>query len=153
DTAGADGDGKSERMLGELVRAHPERRLYTATQVPPKNRTWPSRAEFTLDEVFPPDHIRQYAESSLENLALASVDLLQFHVWEDGWAHDDRWQRVMDDLKREGLIRGIGISINRWEPENAIATLRTGIVDAVQVIYNIFDQAPEDVLLPLCRDL
>jgi aryl-alcohol dehydrogenase-like predicted oxidoreductase len=140
-------------MLGELVRPHRGRRLYTATKVPPKNRTWPSRADFLLDEVFPPDYIRQYAESSLENLGLESVDLLQFHVWEDAWARDDRWQRVMSDLKREGLIGGIGISVNRWEPENGIETLRTGLVDAVQVIYNIFDQAPEDELFPRCREL
>ena len=153
DTARAYGDGKSEQMLGELVRAHRDRRLYTATKVPPKNRTWPSRADFLLDEVFPPDYIRQYAESSLKNLGLESVDLLQFHVWEDAWARDDRWQRVMGDLKREGLIGGIGISVNRWEPENGIETLRTGLVDAVQVIYNIFDQAPEDDLLPRCREL
>jgi len=153
DTAWAYGAGSSERFLGALVRAHPTERLYTATKVPPKNLTWPSRSEFTLDEVFPPEHIRRYAESSLENLGLDSVDLLQFHVWEDGWAQDERWQRVIDDLKRERLIRAAGISINRWEPENSMATLRTGLIDAVQVIYNIFDQAPEDELFPACREL
>jgi aryl-alcohol dehydrogenase-like predicted oxidoreductase len=153
DTAWAYGAGSSERFLGELVRAHPERRLYTATKIPPKNLTWPSRPEFTLDDVFPPDHIRRYAESSLENLGLDSVDLLQFHVWEDAWAHDKRWQRVIEDLKRQKLIGGVGISLNRWEPENGLETLRTGLIDAVQVIYNIFDQAPEDELFPLCREL
>jgi aryl-alcohol dehydrogenase-like predicted oxidoreductase len=153
DTAWAYGAGKSERMLGELVRAHPDQRLYTATKVPPKNLTWPSRPDFLLDEVFPPDHIRRYAESSLENLGLECIDLLQFHVWEDAWARDDRWQRTMDDLKRERIIGGIGVSINRWEPMNSIETLRTGIVDAVQVIYNIFDQAPDDELFPRCREM
>lgn len=153
DTAWAYGDGKSERMLGELVRAHADRRLYTATKVPPKNRTWPSRADFRLDDVFPPAYIRQYAESSLKNLGLESLDLLQFHVWEDAWARDERWQRAMEDLKREGLIGGIGISLNRWEPENGIETLDTGLIDAVQVIYNIFDQSPEDELFPRCREL
>ena len=152
DTAWAYGDGKSERMLGELVRAYPDRRLYTATKVPPKNRTWPSRSDYRLDDVFPPDYIRQYAESSLEHLGLPSVDLLQFHVWEDAWARDDRWHRVMEDLKREKLVGGVGISINRWEPENGIATLETGLIDAVQVIYNIFDQAPADELFPRCRE-
>ena len=153
DTAWAYGGGVSERFLGELVRAHPEHRLYSATKIPPKNLTWPSRSEFTLDEVFPPDHIRRYTESSLENLGLDSVDLLQFHVWEDAWAQDARWQRVIEDLKRQRLIGGVGISVNRWEPENGLATLRTGLIDAVQVIYNIFDQAPEDELFPLCREL
>jgi len=153
DTAWAYGAGVSERFLGDLVRAHPEKRLYTATKIPPKNLTWPSRREFKLDDVFPPDHIRRYAESSLENLGVDSVDLLQFHVWEDSWAHDTRWQRVVEDLKRQKLIGGVGISVNRWEPENGLETLRTGLIDAVQVIYNVFDQAPEDELFPLCREL
>jgi aryl-alcohol dehydrogenase-like predicted oxidoreductase len=81
------------------------------------------------------------------------VDLLQFHVWEDTWSGDERWQRVVDDLRREGLVRAIGVSVNRWEPWNVMQTLRTELVDAVQVIYNIFDQAPEDKLFPLCREL
>jgi len=153
DTAWAYGQGRSERLLGRLVRAHSDKKLYTATKIPPKNSKWPARPEYTLDETYPPDHIRRYTESSLRNLKLDSVDLIQFHVWEDSWADDERWQRAMDDLKREGLVRAIGISINRWEPENAIRALRTGLIDAVQVIYNIFDQAPEDELFPVCREL
>ena len=153
DTAWGYGEGRSERLLGHLVRRHPDARLYTASKVPPKNREWPSRRDATLDEVFPPDYIREYAHRTLENLALPKVDLLQFHVWEDAWARDERWQRVMDDLKREGLIDGVGISVNRWEPWNGLDTLRTGLVDAVQVIYNVFDQNPEDELFPLCQEL
>ena len=153
DTAYAYGEGHSERLLGEVVRANPGKRIYTATKVPPKHRRWPSRRGDTLDDVFPPDYIRELAETSLANLGVRSVDLLQFHVWEDGWANDDRWQRAVDDLKRQGLVRAIGISINRWEPWNGLRTLRTGLIDAVQVIYNIFDQAPEDELFPLCREL
>jgi aryl-alcohol dehydrogenase-like predicted oxidoreductase len=152
DTAWGYGEGHSERLLGRLVRAHPDRTLYTATKVPPRNFTWPSRRGFTLDDCFPPDHIREYAEKSLANLGLPRIDLLQFHVWEDAWAHDDRWRRAMDDLKREGLVRAVGISVNRWEPSNVIESLRTGHVDVVQVIYNIFDQAPRDELFPFCRE-
>ncbi len=153
DTAWGYGRGASERILGGLVRAHPERRLLVASKIPPKNMTWPSRRAFTLDDCYPADHIREYTEKSLENLGLPRLDLMQFHVWEDGWARDERWQRAMDDLKREGLIGAVGVSVNRWEPWNCVETLRTGLVDAVQVIYNVFDQAPEDVLFPLCRDL
>jgi aryl-alcohol dehydrogenase-like predicted oxidoreductase len=153
DTAWAYGDGRSERLLGELVRASPGRKLYTATKIPPKNRQWPSRRGDRIEEVFPPDHIREYAEKSLANLGLSSVDLLQFHVWEDAWAGDEGWQRAVDDLRRQGLIHAVGISINRWEPWNALHTLRTGRIDAVQVIYNLFDQAPEDELFPACREL
>ncbi len=153
DTAWGYGRGASERVLGALVRAHPEHRLYTATKIPPKNLVWPSRREFTLDDCFPPDHIREYTEKSLANLGLARIDLLQFHVWEDAWARDERWQRIMDDLRREGLIGAVGVSVNRWEPWNCLDTLATGLVDAVQVIYNVFDQAPEDTLFPACRAL
>jgi aryl-alcohol dehydrogenase-like predicted oxidoreductase len=153
DTAWAYGEGRSERLLGELVRACPDRKLYTATKVPPKNRRWPSRRDTALDDAFPPDYIREYVDKSLANLGLPSVDLLQFHVWEDTWADDERWQRTVDGLKRQGLVQAIGVSINRWEPWNALRTMRTGLIDAVQVIYNIFDQAPQDELFPLCREL
>jgi aryl-alcohol dehydrogenase-like predicted oxidoreductase len=153
DTAAAYGDGHSERVLGQLLRANPDTRLYTATKIAPKNRTWPTRRGFLLDDVFPVDYIRASAEQSLTDLGVESIDLLQFHVWEDDWATDKRWQRAVEDLKREGLVRAIGVSINRWEPANAIQTMRTGLIDAVQVIYNIFDQAPEDELFPVCREL
>jgi aryl-alcohol dehydrogenase-like predicted oxidoreductase len=153
DTAFAYGEGHSEHLLGQLVRQHPGKQLYTATKIPPKNRQWPSQRHSQLEDAFPPDYIRQMTEKSLENLGLDHVDLQQFHVWEDSWAQDERWQRAVDDLKRQGLVRAIGISINRWEPWNALQTLRSGLVDAVQVIYNIFDQAPEDELFPLCEEL
>lgn len=153
DTAWGYGAGKSENLLGDLVRAHPDKRLYTASKIPPKNFKWPSRRGMTLDEVYPPDHIREYTEKSLENLGISRLDLMQFHVWEDAWAQDDRWWRAMEALRDEGLIGGIGVSVNRWEPDNVLDTLRTGHVDAVQVIYNIFDQSPEDALFPLCEEL
>jgi len=153
DTAWGYGAGHSERLLGELVRANPGKRLFTATKIPPKNFKWPSRRGYRLEDTFPPDHIREYTEKSLTNLGLPRVDLMQFHVWEDDWANDERWQRAVDDLKRQGLVHAFGVSINRWEPWNAIRTLRMGAIDAVQVIYNIFDQAPEDQLFPTCRDL
>lgn len=152
DTALAYGDGDSERRLGELVRHNPSRKLFTATKIPPKNRIWPSRRGFDLMDVFPPDHVRLSVESSLANLGLPSLDLIQFHVWEDEWADDPRWQRALDDLKRQGLARAAGVSVNRWEPWNVLRTLQTGLIDAVQVIYNIFDQAPEDELFPACRE-
>jgi len=151
DTAWAYGDGHSERLLGALLKRHPGRRLYTATKIPPKNRKWPARAEYPLDDVFPADYIREYTERSLRNLDVPTVDLQQFHVWSDAWADDPSWQRAVSALKEEKLVRAIGVSINRWQPTNVLKTLATGLVDAVQVVYNIFDQAPEDVLFPECQ--
>ena len=153
DTAWGYGAGHSEMLLGRLVRANPGRSLFTATKIPPKNMQWPSRRGDALQNAFPAAHIREYVEKSLANLGLSSLHLIQFHVWEDDWAEDPQWQRAMDDFKREGLVEAVGVSINRWEPANVIRTLRTGCVDAVQVIYNIFDQNPEDELFPICREL
>ncbi|MDD4869672.1 MAG: aldo/keto reductase [Kiritimatiellae bacterium] len=153
DTAWGYGKGHSERLLGRLVRSHPDKRLYTATKIPPKNLVWPSQRSFLLDDCFPPDHIKAYTEKSLTNLGVESIDLIQFHVWEDSWAQDERWQRTMADLKGQGMIKAVGISVNRWEPWNVLKTLRTGMVNSVQVIYNIFDQSPEDELFPLCNEL
>jgi aryl-alcohol dehydrogenase-like predicted oxidoreductase len=151
DTAWAYGDGRSEQLLGRLLKRHPGKRLYTATKIPPKNRQWPARAEYALDEVFPADYIREYTEASLRNLDVSTMDLQQFHVWSDTWAEDDRWQRAVSALKEEGLTRAVGISINRWQPTNVLKAIATGLIDSVQVVYNIFDQAPEDELFPECQ--
>lgn len=148
DTAAAYGRGISEQMLGALLRRHPDRQLYVATKIPPKNMEWPPGSGDTLDEVFPAAHIRDCTHKSLENLGVTRIDLMQLHVWEDRWAKDERWTSALGDLKREGVIRGIGISVNRWQPANCLAALDTGLIDVIQVIYNIFDQAPEDELFP-----
>jgi aryl-alcohol dehydrogenase-like predicted oxidoreductase len=153
DTAWAYGEGHSETLLGRLVRANPDKKLYTASKIPPKNRKWPSRRGSTLDETFPPEYIEEYVHSSLRNSGLESFDLMQFHVWEDAWVEDGRWAKKMDELRSQGLVRAVGISINRWEPWNGVRAVRAGLVDAVQVIYNIFDQNPEDELFPACREM
>ncbi|HEX4566737.1 MAG TPA: aldo/keto reductase [Vicinamibacterales bacterium] len=151
DTAWAYGDCRSEQLLGELLKRHRGTKLYTATKIPPKNRKWPARSNYALDEVFPADYIREYTEKSLRNMDVGTVDLQQFHVWTDEWAADTRWQRAVSSLKEEGLVRAIGISINRWQPANVLKALATDLIDCVQVVYNIFDQAPEDELFVECR--
>lgn len=153
DTAWAYGDGHSEKLLGQLVRANSGKRLYVATKVPPRNLKWPSRREYSLDDCYPPDHIEEYVRKSLANLGLGSIDLIQLHTWEDAWLADDRWTRRLEQLKTEGVVRAYGLSLNRWEPGNGVQAVRSGLIDAVQVIYNIFDQNPEDELFPACRQM
>jgi aryl-alcohol dehydrogenase-like predicted oxidoreductase len=152
DTAWGYGAGKSEHLLGELVRANRDKKLYTATKMPPMNFKWPSTREYKLEDCFPPDHIQEYVEKSLKNAGLDAFDLMQFHTWEDAWLEDDAWFAKMTDLKAQGLFHAIGISMNRWEPWNGIEAVRSGLIDAVQVIYNIFDQNPKDELLPACHE-
>lgn len=153
DTAWGYGRGKSEGLLGQLVRNNPGKKLYTATKMPPKNFKWPSTREYTLNDCFPPEHIESYVSKSLKNAGLDSYDLMQFHTWEDSWLDDERGINKMLDLKKQGLFNAIGISMNRWEPWNGIRAVKSGLIDAVQVIYNIFDQNPEDELFPACREM
>jgi aryl-alcohol dehydrogenase-like predicted oxidoreductase len=153
DTAWGYAEGKSEQILGKIIKQHAQKRLYAATKIPPKNFIWPSKSHFALKDCFPADHIIEYTEKSLKNLNVECIDLQQFHVWEDAWADQDEWKSALEKLKREGKIKHVGISVNRWEPNNVLKTLDTGLIDSVQVIYNIFDQAPEDELFPKCRAL
>jgi aryl-alcohol dehydrogenase-like predicted oxidoreductase len=153
DTAWGYGAGKSEEILGALLKRHPGKKLYAATKIPPKNFKWPSKADYKLDDCFPASHIIEYTEKSLKNMNVDCIDLQQFHVWEDSWAHNDEWKKAIEKLKQDGKVKHFGVSVNRWEPDNVLSTLRTGMIDSVQVIYNIFDQNPEDNLFPLCREL
>ena len=152
DTAWAYGDGHSEELLGKTLRANSSKRLYVATKIPPKNRRWPALKEFSLDDCYPPDYVFEYVDKSLKNLGLETLDLIQYHTWMDSWLDDSRTQATIEKLRASGKVRAIGVSQNRWEPENGIRAVKSGLIDAVQVIYNIFDQNPEDELFPACRE-
>ena len=159
DTAWAYGEGKSEQILGKVLAENknrastggPDKHLYFATKVPPKNRKWPSRRDFSLDDCYPPEYVREYIETSLKNLGVDTIDLMQLHTWEDRWLNDERLPRCIEDMKKSGKVRAFGPSMNRWEPANGLRAVLEGYADSVQVIYNIFDQNPEDALLPICR--
>jgi len=151
DTALGYGDGHSEELVGQAVRSRSET-VYVATKIPPKNRLWPARAGTHADEAFPADHVRACTEQSLRNLGLEAIDVQQFHVWDDAWVDQGDWREAIEDLRREGKIRFFGVSINDPEPANALGLIRAGLADTVQVIYNAFDQSPEDELFPACRE-
>ena len=153
DTAWGYGEGKSEQILGKLLRRHSDKKLYAATKIPPKNFIWPSKAGFQLKDCFPASHIIEYTEKSLKNLNVDQIDLQQFHVWEDAWSDQDEWKMAIEKLTKEGKVAHWGVSVNRWEPNNCLKTIETGLISSVQVIYNIFDQNPEDELFPLCKKM
>ena len=151
DTAFAYGDGHSETLLAQALRRHTGQRLYVATKVPPKDRHWPGLATTPPGNVFPYDYVVGMTEKSAKNLGVERIDLQQLHVWSDAWVEDDGWRRAAEDLKQRGLVLGFGISVNRWEPTNVLKAIATGLVDSVQVVYNVFDQNPEDALFPACE--
>jgi aryl-alcohol dehydrogenase-like predicted oxidoreductase len=151
DTALAYGDGHSERLVGQVIR-EAGTRVYVATKVPPKNRLWPARPGIGIEEVFPYDYILRSTEESLRNLGVDTIDLQQLHVWNPEWIESEIWRRAFEDLKRSGKVRFVGVSINDHQPDSALELIRTGRIDTVQVIYNIFDQTPERNLFPLCME-
>jgi len=153
DTAWAYGEGKSDGLLGEIMKRNSSKRLYAASKIPPGNDMWPALPKYKYKDVFSPKHVFKYADKIRKELGVESIDLLQFHVWDDSWTEEPEFRSTVEKLKKDGWIRFFGLSLNRWEPENGIKAIRTGLVDAVQVIYNIFDQAPEDELFPLCEEL
>jgi aryl-alcohol dehydrogenase-like predicted oxidoreductase len=153
DTALVYGDGRSERVVGEVARRHASksgRGLVVATKVPPLDQHWPARHDTPLANVFPKAQVIGACEKSLKNLGLDAIDLLQLHVWAPAWAQQDEWHAGLDELKQSGKVRFVGISLNDHEPETGIAVVESGQIDAVQVIYNVFDQSPGDGLLAAC---
>jgi len=153
DTAWAYGAGKSDGLLGQIIARNTGKRLYAASKIPPLNDKWPASPKDKYRDVFPAEHVFKYAKLIREKLGTGSIDVLQFHVWDDSWAAEPEFRHTVEKLKADGLIRFFGLSLNRWEPENGIKAIRTELVDVVQVIYNIFDQSPEDRLFPVCREL
>ena len=148
DTALAYGDGHSEKLVGRVVRES-DRKVYVATKVPPKNRVWPATANTPVAAAYEYDYIMACAEESLRNLGMETIDLLQLHVWHDAWVDRDEWKRALEDLKRSGKVRSVGVSATEHDPNSALKVMQTGLIDAVQVIYNIFDQSPESQMFPL----
>jgi aryl-alcohol dehydrogenase-like predicted oxidoreductase len=152
DTALAYNEGHSERLVGSILR-ETRAPIRVATKVPPKNLLWPARRGIGIECVFPYDYVIQSTEVSLQNLGVDVIDVQQFHVWNPEWIAREEWRRAFEDLKRSGKVRAVGVSINDHDPDSALALMRTGLIDTVQVIYNIFDQSPERNLFPLARQL
>lgn len=152
DSAWSYGSGRSDALLGELVSNNPTRRPILAGKIPPKNLKWPASASDAVDDVFPVDHVIEFAERTRDAMRVESVDLIQYHGWDDSWAASPTFERAVHELKKRGLARAFGLSLNRLQPSNGLRAIRTGLVDCVQVVYNIFDRAAEDELFPLCAE-
>jgi aryl-alcohol dehydrogenase-like predicted oxidoreductase len=152
DTALAYGDGHSEQLVGQAVKSS-FHKVHIATKIPPMNRIWPAKADTSIAEVFPYDYIIRSTEESLRNLGMEQIYLQQFHVWTDAWTKTEEWRRAIEDLRQSGKVRYFGISISEHEPDSALEAIKTGLVNAVQVIYNIFDQSAATNLFPLCQQM
>jgi aryl-alcohol dehydrogenase-like predicted oxidoreductase len=152
DTALAYGDGHSEKLVGRVARES-KNRVYIATKVPPKNQEWPAKPGIGIHQVFPYEYILRCTETSLHNLKVDAIDLMQLHVWNPEWFHNEDWRRAFEELKAAGKVRAVGVSINDHQPDSALELVQSGLIDSVQVIYNIFDQSPEKNLFPLTQKM
>ncbi len=149
DTALAYGDGHSENLIRQAFGSDPK--VLVASKVPPKNLVWSVKMGSPLRETFPRQYVLDCLDITLRNLGRDYVDVYQFHTWIDDWASEDEWLNTVRTIRDSGKARTIGISIQGHQPENVLKALDTGLIDAVQVIYNIFDQSPEDKLFPYCE--
>jgi aryl-alcohol dehydrogenase-like predicted oxidoreductase len=150
DTALAYGRGHSETLVGKLLKER-KGKIYVATKIPPKDGKWPAQKGSRLTDVFPSGYILRCTEKSLRNLGVEAIDIQQLHVWNDEWADEPEWWDAISTLKQQGKIRFFGVSVNDHQPENALKLVASGKADTVQVIYNIFDQSPEERLFPFCQ--
>src|SRR5262245_18372597 len=152
DTALAYGDGFSERLIKKVLSRWVGAAPVIATKVPPLNRIWPAPADAVVAEVFPRRHIVLSTEQSLRNLGVEQIDVQQLHVWNSRWTHEDEWLRAFDELKQSGKARFIGVSLTEHDPDSGIELVKSGLVDSIQVIYNIFDPTAAERLFPLAMD-
>ncbi|MEQ1948136.1 MAG: aldo/keto reductase [Bryobacteraceae bacterium] len=152
DSALAYGNGHSEEVVGRAVRDY-GKPVFLATKIPPKNRVWPAQRGASLDNVFPAEHIVESTEASLRNLGVDTIDLQQAHVWNPEWTPQEEWRRSFEELKRSGKVRFIGVSLTEHDPDSGLELIRTGLIDAVQVIYNIFDPTPAQQLFPVAKKM
>lgn len=150
DTAFAYGDGHSEKLVGQAIREF-RGEVRVATKIPPKAGGWPPAPGTPARQAFPTDWIVRVTEQSLKNLRVERLDLQQFHIWRDEWLAETEWQEAVTKLKEQGKIRAFGVSVIDHRPDTALRAVTSGLIDSVQVIFNIFDQSPRDELFPLCR--
>lgn len=151
DTAYVYGRGHSERLLREVFQ-ETAGRAYLATKCPPKVMAWPPKPGTSAEDAFPGDYLIKMTEASLDNLGRETLDLQQLHVWRSEWLREGSWWEAVERLKREGKIRHFGVSLNDHDPDSGLELVKSGLVDTVQVIFNLFDQTPRKNLFSLCQE-
>ncbi|MBN1442204.1 MAG: aldo/keto reductase [Planctomycetes bacterium] len=151
DTAQAYGDGRSERIIGEVLR-ETRAGAVVATKLPPRKGRWGPPSWTPLDEVFPPRYVVEGVDFSLQNLRAERIDIYQLHTWCETWNTADELLAALEKLKKDGKVAAVGISTTESYPECVIGALRTGVIDSLQVIFNLFEQHPRDSIFPVCRE-
>ena len=151
DTAAGYGNGRSERIIGKVLKERKET-VFVATKTPPSPGPWPPTPYCRDDERYSESYLRANVEERLRNLGTERIDLLQLHTWTRAWNRNPRPFEILRKLQAEGKIRFIGLSTPEHDQNSVIDLMRGGWLDAVQVIYNVFEQEPAAELLPVARE-
>ena len=153
DTAAGYGNGQSERIIGKVMK---ERgawgKVAVATKIPPSPGLWPPAPYDRADERYGEQYLRESLEERLANLGTDCVDILQLHTWSRAWNRDPYPLEVLQDLRDEGKLRFIGISTPEHDQNSFVQLIREGLLDVVQLIFNLFEQEPAAELLPAAAE-
>ena len=142
----------SEELIGKFLKKPGKRdKVIIATKVAPKNWHWPAWKIDKISDCFPSNHIEKQVDDSLRSLGVNEIDLVQFHVWHDNWTNEDGWKKTIQKIMKSGKVKHWGISINDYQPSNCLKTLDSGLISAIQFIFNIFHQKPTEKLLPYAK--
>jgi aryl-alcohol dehydrogenase-like predicted oxidoreductase len=153
DPGDQEGEHCSEELIGNFIKESGNRdKVVIASKVPGKNRKWPAWKSVPISEVFPKGYIEKMVDSSLKSLRIETLDLMQFHVWQDDFVKEDGWKNEIERIAKKGKVKYWGISINDYQPSNCLKTLDTGLIDTIQFIFNIFHQKPIEKLLPYAKE-
>ncbi len=151
DTAAGYGNGRSEKLIGEVLKNRREKVL-VATKTPPASGPWPPTPYCKAEDRYSESYLRANIEERLRNLKTDCLDILQLHTWTRAWNRDPKPFEILRKIQKEGKIRYIGLSTPEHDQNSVIDLMRQGYLDTVQVIYNIFEQEPAAELLPVAQE-
>lgn len=151
--AATPGKHTAEELIGKFIKESSSRdNVIIASKIPGKNRKWPAWKGVPISEVFPEGYIEEMVDSSLVSLGIETLDLMQFHVWQDDFAKEDGWKNEIQRVTKKGKVKYWGISINDYQPSNCLRTLDTGLIDTIEFIFNVFHQKPTEKLFPYAKE-
>ncbi len=156
DTAAGYGNGRSETLIGRVLReraaAGRKEKVFVATKTPPAAGIWPPSPYCRAEERYSEAYLRANVAERLAHLGTSKLDLLQLHTWTRAWNRNPTPFKLLRQLQREGLIGLIGVSTPEHDQNSVIDLMRGGWIDSVQVIYNLFDQEPAAELLDVAKE-
>ncbi len=142
DTAELYGKGRSEEVIGRSLREWRGGKIYVATKAQPVRWPAPDDANPPMRGRYPDWYLRENVEASLRRLGVERIDLYQLHCWTADGVQTLDWLETLNALRLEGKIDRIGVSIRDYRPEDGVDLARLGLVESIQVVFNLFEQRP-----------